>query len=49
MQRDDMKSMDMGLNLGLAVDFGSFVINGQYQLGLQNVSPVSKLMPKQKH
>jgi hypothetical protein len=41
-ETDHMKRMDYGLAFGLAVDLGNkFIINGQYQIGLQNVSPAS--------
>jgi hypothetical protein len=38
-ETDDMKALDMGLNLGGAIQFGSVVVNAQYQLGLSNISP----------
>ncbi|MFP4015066.1 MAG: porin family protein [Chitinispirillaceae bacterium] len=36
----DIKRMDLGLNLGAGVEFGSFQIGGSYGLSLLNNSPV---------
>jgi hypothetical protein len=43
-ETDNMKRLDFGLGFGLAVDLGNkIIINGQYQLGLQNVTPITNM------
>lgn len=39
--KDDIKAMDIGVNIGAGVEIKSFTIGLQYGLGLANLSPVT--------
>ena len=40
-ETDDLKALDLGLNIGVGVEMGSLIISAQYGLGLANISTSS--------